>query len=88
MQEDEFKDTEILRKLSSELYYEIEKLINNKRDKNSLYYLVKWKSYEEFNSTWKSAENLQYLVIKIRDFYKANSTKSSDKNTAVNTQIY
>ena len=87
-QKNEFKDTEILRKLSSELHYEIKKLTNSKRNKNSLYYLVKWKNYEEFNNTWKSAENLQYLVIKIRNFYEANSTKSSDKNTAVNTQIY
>ena len=88
LQENEFKDTEILRKLSSKLHYEIEKLTNSKRDKNNLYYLVKWKSYKESNSTWKSAENLQYLVTKIKDFHEANSTKSSNKNTIINTQIY
>ena len=41
LQENEFKNIEILEKLLSELHYEIEKLINNKRNKNSLYYLVK-----------------------------------------------
>ena len=37
LQKNEFKDTEILRKLLSELHYKIKELINNKRNKNSLY---------------------------------------------------
>ena len=41
LQENRFKDIEILKKLSSKLHYEIEKLTNSKRDKNSLYHLVK-----------------------------------------------
>jgi len=40
-QEDEFKNMKILEKLSSKLEYEVEELIDSKRDLNTLYYLVK-----------------------------------------------
>jgi len=41
LQEDEFKSMEILKKLPSKLEYEVEELMNSKRDLNTLYYLVK-----------------------------------------------
>lgn len=41
----------ILEKLSSELKYKVEELIDSKRDLNMLYYLVKWKNYDESKRT-------------------------------------
>ena len=82
-QDDGFKRLKILIWIFSELEYEVEELLNSKKNYNVLYYLVKWKGYNEFNNTWKSVENLQHLVTKLKTFHKAFSTKLGTKiNTA------
>jgi len=87
-QEDGFKSMKILEKLPSKLEYKVEELMNSKRNLNTLYYLVKWKDYDESENTWEPAGNLQHLATNIRAFHKANPMSSGWKGTAVNTQAY
>ena len=49
-------------------FYEVDKLVDVKMQNKKIYYLVKWKYYEE--PTWEPVEHLKYDPTLIRNFQK------------------
>ena len=49
--------------------YEVEKIVAKRRYRNRIEYLVKWKNYDEWNSSWESINNIKDTAPEaIRDF--------------------
>ena len=51
--------------------YEIEKIMGKKVERNTIYFLVKWKGYANKHNTWEPASNFMdydFLIKKIREF--------------------
>ena len=51
-------------------FYEVEKILEHKKDKGQDFYLVKWKNFSEQNNSWEPANNFANKKI-INDFLKS-----------------
>ncbi len=57
--------------------YEVQKVLRGKFVKNKLYYLIKWKGFDNTQSTWEPAENLSQTL---RDYLQENPVRISGKS--------
>jgi hypothetical protein len=65
--------------------FEIEKIMGKKVEKNSIYFLVKWKGYPNKENTWEPIEhfmNLKFLLEKVEEF-DHNLNRISNKHKKV-----
>ena len=60
--------------------YVVEKIIGKRKDKGVVLYRVKWKDYDEKESTWEPIENLQNVKKEIRNFELKEERKAARKN--------
>lgn len=49
-------------------YFEVEKLLNKRFVKGAVEYLVKWKGFDEAESTWETAGNLASILDLVLEF--------------------
>jgi hypothetical protein len=56
--------------VEGEKEYEVEDVINSRRHKGKLQYLVKWKGYTAENNTWEPKESLDNAKSKVKDFHR------------------
>jgi hypothetical protein len=54
--------------VEGEKEYEVEDVINSRRHKGKLQYLVKWKGYTAKHNTWEPKENLGNAKSKVKEF--------------------
>ena len=52
--------------------YEVEKILDSKRYRNTIKYLVKWKGYQEYDATWEPKANLTHAKMAIREYDQQN----------------
>ena len=74
--------------------YEVELILDKKKEKKRVFYFVKWKNFSMDYATWEPAENLTNAPSKIRQFekqYKAsqklNPNRISKPKDAANNRI-
>jgi len=56
--------------------YEIEAILNHKKTRDGMKYLVKWKGYDESENSWEPASNFD-STSSIEDYWKRRNTISS-----------
>jgi hypothetical protein len=57
--------------------YEVEKILDSKRIRNKLVYLVKWVQYLEEENTWELPANLTHADNTIAEFHRDHPKKPS-----------
>ncbi len=57
--------------------YEVEKILDSKRIRNKLVYLVKWVGYSEEENTWEPPANLTHADDTIAEFHREHPEKPS-----------
>ncbi len=55
--------------------FEVEKILQKRIFKNKVEYLVKWKGYDVYDSTWEPLSNLTNCQSLLKQFEKASSSK-------------
>ena len=50
----------------------MEKILDSKRYRNTIKYLVKWKGYQEYDATWEPKANLTHAKMAIREYDQHN----------------
>jgi hypothetical protein len=60
---------------SQELENEIEKVLNIRKTRKRLQWLVKWLGYRNEHNTWEPKQNLTHCEKAVREFYKKNPEK-------------
>jgi hypothetical protein len=65
-------------KKQSETEYIVEKILDKKKFKNEVKYLVKWMGYAESKSTWEPVSHLMKCMDLVEEFEKSQN-KPSDK---------
>ncbi|CAG8813211.1 5391_t:CDS:2, partial [Racocetra persica] len=55
--------------------YEVEAIINWKKENGKDYYMIKWLGYDERHNTWEPIENLKNCTELLRQFRKSRATK-------------
>ena len=58
----------------NEEYFEIENILDSRRVKNRLQYLVKWKGYPDSDNSWEPLANIPARGL-IKEFHRRNPTK-------------
>ena len=68
--------------VSLEDEYEMEKIVNHKKEDGKLYYLIKWKGYESHENTWEP----EYHILDpkfLRDYKIAKNLVNDKKNIKI-----
>ena len=53
--------------------YEVESILDSRRYRRKLQFLVKWKGYTSEHNSWEPEDNLKNAQSQIKKFYKENS---------------
>ena len=53
--------------------YEVERILDSRRHRNKLQFLVKWKGYTPEENTWEPETNVSNAKAKVKEFYKEHS---------------
>ena len=63
--------------------YEVEGIVDHKREKGGWWYFIKWKGYVSSENTWEPVENLKGCAAMIAAFNKkeSQSSEASKSNT-------
>ena len=64
-----------------EQFFEIETILDSRRTRNSLEYLIKWKGYPESDNSWEPSTYLKAQSY-IKEFHKRNPSKPGPRRSA------
>ncbi|QRW22942.1 Retrotransposable element Tf2 protein [Rhizoctonia solani] len=64
--------------IEGEEEYEVEKIINSKRQRGKWFYLIKWKGYGPEDNSWEPEELLEHSQEEIQRFNKSQLKKARD----------
>ena len=56
---------------NGELEWEVDKIVAQRGGERKRQYLVKWKGFATWESTWESPANLQHAKAKLKQFHRA-----------------
>ena len=70
--------------MSSEIYYNIEKILDRKKIKERQFYKIKWEGYPMDQCTWEPIENLQNAIALIEEYNKAHPIKAKKEKKTKN----
>ena len=59
--------------------YEVESIIDFRKNRGGVKYRVRWVGYTEFNYTWETFDKLENCPLRVQDFREKYSDKSRDK---------
>lgn len=65
--------------IDNNLEYEVEAILDSKRYRNSVRYLVHWKGYDKLDRTWEPLESLNNCPDLLQDFHDRNPHKPQTK---------
>ena len=55
--------------------YTVEKILGHKRNSNRIFYLVKWKNYDETSNTWEPINSFGKNLNQIKDYWETKQVK-------------
>jgi hypothetical protein len=58
--------------IANEIEYEVEKILDHRRHRKQLQYLVKWVGYPEHDASWEPVENLEHSAELITEYNNLN----------------
>ena len=66
--------------------YEVETIVEKRKEKKRVFYLVKWKNFSMDYATWEPTENLRNAQTKVRQFERLLRVSSNKTQIAANFQ--
>ena len=57
--------------INNEIEYEVEKILDTRIRRNKNQYLIKWKGYPMYDSTWESEDNIKNTQSLLKEFWKS-----------------
>lgn len=59
------------------MYFEIEDILDSKRDGRRLYYLIKWKGFPDSENSWEPLSNIPARGL-VKEFHRRNPGKPGE----------
>src|SRR6202030_1151265 len=73
--------------VDDEPHYEVEAILDSKRKRKKLFYLVSWKGYPCEHNSWEPFTNLEGSEELVADFHRQHPNKASPTNTIRHIEI-
>ena len=73
--------------MSDDNFYNIEKILDRRKNKNRLEYKIKWEGYPLSQCTWEPLENLQTCMELVEEYDQLHPLKTVKKGTKHNNKF-
>ena len=73
--------------MTTNVYYNIEKILDRKKIKNKFFYKIKWEGYPMDQCTWEPIENLQNAIELVEEFNNTHPIKTYKKTKEKNQKL-